>query len=56
MFNTNHFIFKMFDGLNFYDIDNFNQQLYNKPNNTDYIYGKKWEIIVLFFVLTNKKD
>jgi hypothetical protein len=43
-------VFKIFDGKDFYDIDNLSTPNF-KANNTQYLNGKKWEISLLFYVL-----
>ena len=44
MFHGNHYIFKLFDGKNFYDINNFKTEIPNEANNTYTIDGIDFEL------------
>ena len=51
MFYTNHFIFKIFDGKNFFDIDNFNEKMKMNANNTCKYKNVLWEPYLLIYCL-----
>jgi hypothetical protein len=49
----NHFIFKFFDGQNFYDIDNMRKKIQKTINNTLNYNGKNYRISAAFYILDN---
>ena len=46
MFHQNHFIFKIFDGKNFFDFDNTKKHISKKGNNSCSIDGSNYELIL----------
>ena len=44
MFHENHYIFKLFDGKNFFDINNFKEKISKKANNYYATDGKNYQL------------
>ena len=49
----NHFIFKLFDGLNFFDIDNLRTKIPTSFNNELFYNGKFFVINTAFYILND---
>jgi hypothetical protein len=52
MYHENHYIFKLFDGKNFFDVNNFKENISKKANNYYATDGKNYQISLAVYYCT----
>ena len=55
MHSGNHFTLKLYDGKNFFDVDNFKERIQNNANNSFKYQSKDWQIHLGIYYLIETK-
>jgi len=50
-----HFIFKLYDGKNFFDVDNLKERVQNKANNSFKYDGKDWLLVTGIYYIDDEQ-
>ncbi len=53
MYNRNHFIYKLYDGKNFFEVDNMKTSISNKANNSFKYDDRLWQMQLGIYYLTD---